>query len=409
MKALHPADPLTTVAGIPDFTSNPVVVQNYSQSYSVLNPSPALAGNWDFDIFFYPHPYLIGCLRTVDAIGAELFTPILNNQVVGANLAGKRGTWMSTSERYRLMYMGVTGYHNASALSNQGLLASAQYMATPSYVTSSDPVDTPGAVVPYARLLHELWADAPRTFEQMQNMPNAYLGPARDGVYAPYHLSEVCQDWVSSSDLVFAEGTNLQAGVFGQSAIYNFPPAPAGPCYPYGLEGTHKLGADLHLPYPIHRRADSGVIQISLRQLAPTAAFTFYFRAGWEMQILPGSSLTSFIHTSPTYDRTALEAYYMIVRELKDAYPADYNDLGKILEIIKKVGRAILPVAGLIPPLRPIAAIAAPMLEAIPDRPRDNGIGVSEPATDTMSGASKDRLAKTVTMPARLKLRSKRR
>lgn len=47
--------------------------------------------------------------------------------------------------------------------------------------------------------------------------------------------------------------------------------------------------------------------------------------------------MSSFAQTSPEHDPVALGAYYAISRQLKDAYPADYNDLGKIVRTIADV------------------------------------------------------------------------
>lgn len=83
LKALHPADPLTVANGIPDMSSVPSVFQNFSCSYTVMNPLPGSPGNWDFGVFYYAHPYLIGALRTVDSAGAVVWSPIVNPHIPG--------------------------------------------------------------------------------------------------------------------------------------------------------------------------------------------------------------------------------------------------------------------------------------------------------------------------------------
>jgi hypothetical protein len=54
----------------------------------------------------------------------------------------------------------------------------------------------------------------------------------------------------------------------------------------------------------------------------------------------------------------ALDAYYAISRELKDAYPADYNDLGKIWDVIKKAAVNTLPLLRHVPYVGPFAEVA---------------------------------------------------
>jgi len=70
----------------------------------------------------------------------------------------------------------------------------------------------------------------------------------------------------------------------------------------------------------------------------------FNWRVGFEIQANPSSSLSPYLHLSPAYDPVAIADYFRISRELKDAYPADYNDLGKLWDVIKRVASFALPV-----------------------------------------------------------------
>jgi len=54
---------------------------------------------------------------------------------------------------------------------------------------------------------------------------------------------------------------------------------------------------------------------------------------------------------SPLYDPVALAAYHRINRELKDAYPVDFNDLGKLWDVIKSAAKVVLPVIGSLGPV----------------------------------------------------------
>jgi len=90
-----------------------------------MNPNPTVSGNWDADVFFYPHPYLLGAVRTVDASETVSISPILNPQIAGNTTSAKSITFTGLVERYRLAYMSVTAYHNASAVANNGLLSAA--------------------------------------------------------------------------------------------------------------------------------------------------------------------------------------------------------------------------------------------------------------------------------------------
>lgn len=358
------------------------------QSINLINPTPTAVGNWSLDVWCFAHPYIFGAVRTVDAANVVNWSPILNRQVDGATLQQKQIHFTHMVERYRLSYMGVTAYHDASAVDNNGLLACAQFMETNTYVSQNGVVSSQQA--PCFTRVAEVWPDVPRTFEQLQQLPNAYLGPARDGCYAPYRLSRTCQTWQSGSDAVThvsnALGKNLDG--YSWTAI---PDTPAAPDYPYGLVGPSKAGTEL-----VHKRADDGVIHISIRNIAANASFTLYIRSGWEYQVLPGTTLAPFAKVSPMYDPTALTTYYRISRELKDAYPASYNDLGKLLGIIGNVAKNVIGTlfpAARIPLMAASAARGLLASRTSGQTPRGTGLGVTSPTPETLSAADKERLA----------------
>lgn len=361
-----------------------------------MNPNPTVPGNWDADVFFYPHPYLIGAVRTVDAGGEIVNSGILNSQVAGADHVAKANTFTSMVERYRLGYMSVTGYHNASAVANNGLLAAAQYMATPNIVTAAVVSAVPGTVGYIgAQPQCELWPDNLRTFENLQSTPNSYVGPAREGVYCPFRITETCQDWKNGSmrrqSLGRAVSSSFENAFIANPNVTEFKSLNAKPDLPYGFVDSY------HKAY-VHERSGEGVIHISLRQIAQDASFMFYYRGGWEYQVAPSTTLISFARTSPQYDPMALATYFKISRELKDGYPADYNDLGKILSVIKDAAKSVLPLASKIfPVLRPVSAlVSGPSPQKKTTR---SPMGVSEPVPDLMSSAQRERVQQAMSAP----------
>jgi len=60
---------------------------------------------------------------------------------------------------------------------------------------------------------------------------------------------------------------------------------------------------------------------------------------------MPGTQYSPLQIPSPQYDPVALNTYFEISRGLKDAYPADYNSLGKLWDVIKSAlrGASSLP------------------------------------------------------------------
>lgn len=108
------------------------------------------------------------------------------------------------------------------------------------------------------------------------------------------------------------------------------------------------------------------------KNLGPTTSFSFFIRAGFECQVQPGTVLTSHQMLSPKYDRGALDTYFMISREMKDAYPADYNEEGKILGTIARIAKTVSPYLGMVPG---IGGILSPLA---------SGVGSAASALDSL-------------------------
>jgi len=344
LKALHPADPIVEVTGIPDEDAYQTVFQHYQFQINVTNPTPATVGTWEFDLFCLPDPVIVAGLRTKDSNGSYLWSPVLNEQVgaAGASYTARKTYFMGQVERYRIGYYSVTGHLDAAAVTNQGMIACAQYpVATERW---SYQIQAPAAT--YAHRTGAAWTEAPKTYAQLQTMPNSYLGEARAGVYAVYKLSETCQKWRMARDTRTHLPYGAASGLFDDVATV-YPAAATSTttvsgCYPYGVSGAYTGAAAKDMV--VLRRADSGLMHISGRNLHYQSSMTFVLRIGYELQVNAGSPLTSFARVSPQHDPVALSGYFAIARELKDAYPEDYNSFGALLGTIANIAKAVLPV-----------------------------------------------------------------
>jgi hypothetical protein len=324
--------------GIPDEDSSATVFQAYAGSYQINAPAGAV-GAWNFDVYFFPHPYMLGAVYSYDTASAHTaWTPIVNLQI-GSAPGTAYTAFNSLCEQYRMAYYGVTGYHDSSATANQGICAVTQYSATPATLTLSwDAATTIN--------LCEGWVDQTRTMASLQNQPSAYLGNARDGFYAPMKLTNSFKTWVNTRDVRGQINANaFAAGVFdstftdGRLSL----PVVASQNYPYAqVYGT--WWDTPNTKYMLcHQRMDHNQIQASVRNLDLTASYTFYIRMGMEMHVLPGTILTPQQKLSPALDEMALDSYWAISRDMKDAYPADFNDLGTIIYQIASIAADVIP------------------------------------------------------------------
>lgn len=372
LKALHPADQLVSIEGIPDECSASTTVVNWQQ-VNKIGPQTGATGTWTADIMMLPAPDAFASVRTVDSVGTT--GGMIYNQALGASQPAALAGMLAGFERWRLAYASVSIYFDGPALSDQGTVVAAQYPVecqefSPGLQTQSDAVGG-SAPAAWSRCLayHAVRfqaGDFP-TFTKLQVMPNAYFGEAKDGVYMPLKLSAGHADWHSQRDCVFGtDGLGFSGSGQDHTLVIPLRSAAmtqAGVGTPWAgstdlfWDGgntysaySYAFGGDLHAAL-----CSEGVGGICFQNLSVNAGLSVYFRYGFECQCQPSSPYASWLKVSPMHDPKALIDYFRIVRELKDAYPVEYNDLGKLWEVIKS---AIMAVVGATSIGKPLLALA---------------------------------------------------
>lgn len=350
LKALHPSDPLTEVRGIPDHSAVPSVLMNYQATFTVNCPSSG-TGTWGFNSTFLPHPInflTMTNFRMNDS--ATVGEQYLNPQIEGTSHTEKYRNFKNLAQRWRLAYAGISCYQDGPDLSNQGTIVVAQSPVAP--VTRYASPLWGETLEPMKKILMYTDEDKP-DYEKSQAMPNAYFNQSKEGAYVPLKLTDSCQKWSTESDDVgFGLMTDIaDHDVFG---VLRSTPYTTQDQYPH-----HQMDATNNLD-PIYVSYSSGVMtgahgqstsrmlngtfaHICARNLDPVTSFSFFVRVGIEMQISPSSVLAPQMKLSPPYDPLALDTYFRIARELKDAYPVDYNDLGKLWDVISGAAKTVLP------------------------------------------------------------------
>jgi hypothetical protein len=238
-------------------------------------------------------------------------------------------------------------------MTNQGSLVAAQYPVKPTYMNLSPNGVTAGAITAgyscHQGMMFQSGTDSP-SYSALCNMPNAYFGRSKDGLYLPLILSRSAQKWHGEHDLVHFMASNLTLAGNGYSlpstsVTHQWPFFDHNYVFQNGGSGGPVYGLDSSLT---SRMSNDIVAQVSAKNLAVTTSFTCIVRCGYEIQVQPGTALTSQLHICPKSDPLALESYFSIRREMKDGYPADYNDWAKIWGVIKNVARVALPIIGAI-------------------------------------------------------------
>lgn len=358
IKALHPSDPLTEVRGIPDHSSVPTVCLNYQSTFT-MTIAAGQTGPWDFDMTMLPHPYYFAFWEGVKAYNPESARTgegnFWNTQLVSTS-GEPTGlqlitAWELLAMRWRLAYSGVTVYQDGPDLANQGTIVVAQAPLIPKLFHYSPLVSNAGWVGTIPIAYFDKSVQGPN-FARSQTMPNAMMGRSREGAYVPLKLTETSQDWFSpQNDIGLLSALNPQTGSVSCAL-----PSTLVPSFPFPvIVPTHETsqsssGGSAVLGTAVCSLMGSNCAHISARNLSDQTSYTFYFRFGIEVQLTANSNMTPQLKLSPPYDRQALDTYFMLSRELKDAYPADYNDLGRMWDVISGAARTLAPMLNTIFP-----------------------------------------------------------
>lgn len=328
---------------------------NYQSTFKV-SPHNTATGTWSFRASLLPHPIQFMYMDYYDSVApAGTEVAFLNQQLSGADHYEKFLNFRQLAQRYRLAYMSVTVYQDGPDLANQGTIVVSQPPVEPrEYYFSSSFSASPAIVTAAPRALVFTDEDYP-SYQTSQSMPNAYFGRSREGAYVPLKLTETCQDWRSDRDVVTTARVSPLPEDEPVQQVVQLDSGP-NPVFPFDIYPLHKLSANSHqmLSHGTSDLLNGTWAHICAENLSVQTSYSFFVRCGIEMQVSPSSSLAPQLKLSPPYDGVALTTYFAIARELKDAYPADYNDRGKIWDAISAALRAGAPAVGSLLPGAPL-------------------------------------------------------
>jgi hypothetical protein len=352
---------------------------NYQSVYTVTSAGAA-GSTWTLDGQLIPHPLTFGAANYTDTAGTHQIE-FLNTQVAGATSGARVKNWSENFKRWRLAYAGVTIYQDGPDLANQGTVVVCQKPVEPmvhSIVPTGDLYVDGG--LGFCRCT-SINADDLPAFASSQAMPNAYFGRSKEGVYIPLKLTNTIQKWHSISDFMLTceSGTVTDlsdAGIGGRMTLATTLAVPSGPYYPFFSNNDCHVYNDGAGVFSLKGQAipdycNSNWADFSFKNLAVTTSLSFFYRFGFEVQVLPTSQMSPHLKLSPKHDPAALNAYFAISRELKDAYPADFNDLGMIWDIISSAAKAVAPALGAIPVAGPVLQYGLPALAGLGDAIKD--------------------------------------
>lgn len=349
IKALHPSDPTTEVQGVPDQTAFGTVMLNLQQTFSLTTPDPA-NDTWEGSIYLYSNP-AAACTYYTYGLGEDIQVAhgVQPNTTLGATVGEAVDNVLGAFERWRSVYYGATIYLDAPSVANQGSVVSVQYPIA-AHVTYPS---VTRAVAPDILVGHSIQGvvnyqleDTPQ-YETVTQMPNSYSGQFRDGLYVPLKLDSNHAAWHDRRDLVMDESSTTPVDTRTKNL-----PSSASEIFTGLSPGLESAWMDTtgHFKGDLNFLPSSPLASaVCFTGISKDATVRLVIRSGFEFQPQPGSPYSTFVKQSPGYDRLALDQYFMISRHLKDAYPAEYNDQGKLWDVIKRAASLASPFLGMLP------------------------------------------------------------
>lgn len=329
------------------------------QTVATISPQVGATGTWSCDMQLIPHPVSFAAYFKNDSTGTSS-SEVLNSQLAGIDHIAKLAGFIETFRKWRLAYASVTVYQDGPDLANQGTVVACQkpmdlQMFCPTVGNVNGVYTAPVGHLPVWNIL----ADELPNYTTTQAMPNAYFGQSKEGVYVPLKLSPNHQRWHGRHDLAYqgqtgAIQTNPSSPYWNQFDLqYTGTPTSTG-TYPFttlnNLHFYQSGGSDGRLAGTATSNfCNDNWADICFRNLAVTSSLSMFFRFGFECQVDPVSIYSPQLKLSPEYDAQAIATYFSIARTLKDGYPADFNDLGKIWGVIKEAASTIAPVLSFLP------------------------------------------------------------
>lgn len=348
LKALHPTDPTIGGVGIPDGTASDTVCLELTTSVTVgagtLSAPPV--GPWGAKVVLTPHMLPGSIYPTEGAAGAAIMD-IRYPLFTGASPNADYSKLWGLAEAWRLCAQSVTIHLDANSTKDSGTVVAAQQVTKPAVIfqgmSATGKVNCP--------IIYFQKASDNPGYTQLMSLPRAYQANLREGLYMPLKLSSTCQHWNS-----FRESCMLadESAFIIDAAGWQLQPAGVVP-WPFG-------GITPPVRSAVNNDVTGAVMaafmgdnwgHIALSGIDPASAVVFKFRTILEMKVQASSVYAPHMKPAAHPDHLAIDNYFAILRGMPDAYPADYNDAGKIMSVIGRAIRVVSPYLKFVPGVGP--------------------------------------------------------
>lgn len=343
LKALHPAEPSVSNVKLPDGCSQDTVAVETCMTYSL---KPTSSTNWGAQMTLLPHPTCMMDIYPTEGASLVLPSTIRNPLFQAAAPDDDLGSLIAIAEEWRMTSMSVTMHLDANATTDSGTVVAAMIPVKPNVEFFSG-LNTTGTVYCSAPTLWFNPSDYP-TYTQLLQMPKAYQANLRTGIYMPMRLSNTSQHWKGFQHRVKLINPSVLTLTNSYGVGY-VNATTATPAYPNWDLSAMRNASGVPNGAAMASFLGDNFGRICISNVAPTSAVVIKIKLGLELKVQPTSSHAVHLSAAPPIDQAALASYFAIIRQLPDAYPADYNDGGKILSYISKAIKAVAPFLKVMP------------------------------------------------------------
>lgn len=362
LKALHPAEPSVSNVRIPDGTAMDTVAVETCLTYSL---APVSATPWGADMTLLPHPT---CMMEILPNGGAIASPALtirNTLFKAATADDDILNLVNMAEEWRMTAMSVTIHLDANATKDSGTVVAAQIPVKPNLFIPYGAVALSNTVYSGVPAIFFDANDQP-SYGTLMQMPRAYQSNLRTGLYMPLRLTNTSQHWRSRREICKLLNPSMIVGedTFGsnhQPYVTSTATTPAYPNWDLSPAKRDATGQSFLVGGAMSPFLGDSFGRICITNVDPSSAVVIKIKLGLELKVQPYSTQAVHLEKAPSMDAMAIASYFAVTRQLPDAYPADYNDGGKILNMIGRALRGVAPLLNGIPGIGPmLSAVATP-------------------------------------------------
>lgn len=357
---------------IPDGTTKPLSAVEWITTARISDPGTTASTLWDLDLYTIPNPLIMSCYQARNESTAQSTTSRILNQQLGAlnNDYDFSELFANVCELYRISYMSITTQLNCTALTNQGMVYAAQYVypnyevyMTPTYTTTESGV-TPEAQV--VRLVQMWDRSDDKSYQDLIQIPSSYKGRAEEGTYSVLKLGQESRKWTPTNDTraILTQSDDDLSKLSHSDVNVGFTGLVDSSAIPYGVGSPVASATSWGHAYP--RVRDPTCLKTSFVGLSHESTIDVKIILGIEMIARPGSTVYPYMQYGSPYNDLALVMHDTAWRGFYDAYPADYNALGKfgpaLAKILESVGKVVKAGVGIVAPeFSPLLNLVSPL------------------------------------------------